>query len=74
MARSGKKSILLDVKTPDDIEYFINLAMKKGKGLNLNYQYRPGNGLVIEISGPRDRIMALEHLLRDAWATYSQDQ
>lgn len=67
MARSGRKIILLEVKDPADIEFFINLAEKKGKGLHFNYHFKATRGLEMEVMGPRDQINNLEYILRTAW-------
>jgi hypothetical protein len=67
MARSGKKTILLDILDPEDIEYFTDLAKKKGKGVRISFYYRMNKGLELTLIGPQDRIAAVERLLLDAW-------
>jgi hypothetical protein len=56
MAGSQMKTILVDVRTPDEIEYAIKVAKKKSKGVQLTFQYEHHKGLEIRVRGPLDRI------------------
>jgi hypothetical protein len=66
MGKSGFKRILIDVSDINEIEFMINTARKKARGLDITVQYQYGKGLEIHVRGPSDRISQYEYELRTA--------
>ncbi len=75
MAKSGKKTIIYDIKNLDILEEVIEFAKKKGEnsGLRVHIEYTHNTGLVISIAGPKDKINLFDHLLRDFVAEMSEE-
>ena len=65
MAKTGKKTILLNVRSVDDIENTIKFAETKAKNSNLrlNVDYTHDGGLKLTVAGPKDRINIFEHVV-----------
>jgi len=66
MAKNTFKTIVLDVRRPDDIERAINTARKLAKNVTIGIKYEFQYGLEISVKGPRDQIKIFEHRLLDA--------
>ena len=66
MAKSGKKSLLFNPNSIENIEKYIKFAQKKSKssGLKIRISYRHDSGLNLNITGPKDKINLFEHQLR----------
>jgi len=65
MAKNTFKTIILDVRRPDDIERAINAARKLAKNVTIGIKYEFQYGLEISVKGPRDQIKLFEHRLLD---------
>jgi len=68
MAKNTFKTLILDVRRPDDIERAINMARKLAKNVTIGIKYDHHSGLEISIRGPRDQIKIYEHQLIDSIA------
>ncbi|WP_457557337.1 hypothetical protein [Candidatus Harpocratesius sp.] len=68
MARTGKKTILLQISNIDELEDIIKYAQKRADnvGLRLTIDYTHDVGLKLIVAGPRDKIQLYEHQIRDA--------
>ena len=66
MANTGKKSLLFQPNSINNIEEYIRFAQKKGKssGLKIRISYTHNSGLSLNVSGPKDKINLFEHQMR----------
>jgi hypothetical protein len=64
MAKTGKKSVLFDVSSPDAIEIVINEADRIAHGVKVIYEYSHIRGLKVTMIGPKDKINTFEYQLR----------
>ncbi|RLI64359.1 MAG: hypothetical protein DRO88_07535 [Promethearchaeia archaeon] len=75
MARTGKKTILIQVSVVDEIEDMIEYAQKRADnaGLKISVDYTHDIGLKLIVAGPRDKIQLYEHQIRDAQREMEQE-
>lgn len=66
MAKTGKKSLFFKPNSISDIEGYIHFAKKKSKssGLQIRISYTHDSGLILNVSGPKDKINLFEHNMR----------
>ena len=65
MAKTGRKTIILNVHTPSDLEHIHEFIQRKSGGIRVNFSYDFKNGLRLTVAGPKDRINLFEHQLRE---------
>ncbi|TFH27010.1 MAG: hypothetical protein E4G98_06530 [Promethearchaeota archaeon] len=67
MARTGKKTIAIQIVSTEDLEEIIEYANKRADaaGIRLTVDYTHDVGLKLIIAGPKDKINLFEHQIRD---------
>lgn len=73
MGKSGFKRIVIDVSDVKEIEFLINFARSKARGLAIKVEYQHGKGLELQVRGPRDRVSQYEYELRTAFDNMNND-
>ncbi|UYP45672.1 hypothetical protein NEF87_001957 [Candidatus Lokiarchaeum ossiferum] len=67
MAKSGRKTILLNITNAYDLEDTINFAEHKANssGIRMSVDYAHDTGLKLNIAGPKDKLNLFEHQIRE---------
>ncbi len=67
MARTGKKTIVIQIVSTEDLEEIVDYAQKRAdaSGMRLTVDYAHDVGLKLNIAGPRDKINLYEHQIRE---------
>lgn len=67
MAKSGRKTILLNITNAYDLEDTISFAEHKANssGIRMSIDYTHNSGLKLSIAGPKDKLNLFEHQLRE---------
>lgn len=65
MAKTGKKSVIFDVSSPDAIEIVVKQADRLAHGIKVGYEYSHIRGLKITMIGPKDKINTFEYQIRE---------
>lgn len=75
MARTGKKTILLQTGSVEELEEIIEFAQNRAEiaGIRLSIDYTHDVGLKLSIAGPRDKINLYEHQLRE-FAAFDEEE
>ncbi|MHA1519900.1 MAG: hypothetical protein ACTSVZ_08170 [Promethearchaeota archaeon] len=67
LARTGKKTIAIQIVSTEDLEEIVDFAQKRAdaSGMRLTVDYAHDVGLKLNIAGPPDKINLYEHQIRD---------